>query len=51
MFPDNFDIDINKEMIYWKCHVKIPMVEYDEYIKSIKLINIINSKNLIIKNK
>jgi 5'-3' exonuclease len=51
MFPESFDIDVNKEMIYWKCHVKIPMVEYDEYIKSIKLINIINSKNLIIKNK
>ena len=51
MFPENFDIDVNKEMMYWKCHVKIPMVEYDEYIKSIKLININNSKNLIIKNK
>jgi 5'-3' exonuclease len=50
MFPESFDIDINKELIYWKCQVKIPMVEYDEYIKAIKNINIVNPKNLIIKN-
>jgi 5'-3' exonuclease len=48
MFPDSFDIDVNKEMIYWKCQVKIPIVEYDEYIEAIKKININNSKNLII---
>ena len=50
MFPESFDIDINKELIYWKCQVKIPMVEYDEYIKAIKNINIVNPKNLIINN-
>ena len=48
MFPESFDIDINKELIYWKCQVKIPMVEYDEYIRAIKKINILNPKNLII---
>jgi 5'-3' exonuclease len=48
MFPESFDIDVNKEMIYWKCQVKIPMVEYNEYIKAIKKININNSKNIII---
>jgi len=45
MFPESFDIDINKESIYWKCQVKIPIVEYDEYINIIKLINIIDEKN------
>ena len=48
MFPESYDIDINKELIYWKCQVKIPMVDYHEYIKSIKNININNQKNLII---
>jgi len=46
MFPDSFDIDINKELIYWKCQVRIPMVEYDQYINVIKKININNNKNL-----
>jgi 5'-3' exonuclease len=47
MFPETYDIDINKESLFWKCQVKIPMVEYDEYIKNIKLINIIDEKNII----
>ena len=37
MFPESFDIDINKESVFWKCQVKIPMVEYYEYIKTAKL--------------
>jgi 5'-3' exonuclease len=45
MFPESFDIDINKESIYWKCQVKIPMVEYEEYISVIKLLNISDVKN------
>lgn len=45
MFPESFDIDINKESIYWKCQVKIPMVEYEEYISVIKLLNISDIKN------
>jgi 5'-3' exonuclease len=50
MFPEKFDLDVNKETIYWKCQVRIPMVEYFEYIKNIKLINIIDEKNLILNN-
>jgi 5'-3' exonuclease len=47
MFPKSYDIDINKESLLWKCQVKIPMVEYTEYIKNIKLINIVDIKNTI----
>jgi len=47
MFPEKYDIDINKESLLWKCQVKIPMVEYTEYIKNIKLINIVDIKNTI----
>lgn len=47
MFPESFDIDINKESLYWKCQVKIPMVEYEEYISVIKLLNISDVKNEI----
>ena len=47
MFPEKYDIDINKESLFWKCQVKIPMVEYDEYIKNIKLVNIVDEKNII----
>ena len=50
MFPESYDIDINKETLYWKCNVKIPMVEYNEYIKNIKLINIEDEKNKILEN-
>lgn len=50
MFPETYDIDINKESLFWKCQVKIPMVEYDEYIKNIKLINIVDDKNTIQEN-
>jgi 5'-3' exonuclease len=45
MFPESFDLDINKESVYWKCQVKIPMVEYEEYISIIKLLNILDVKN------
>jgi 5'-3' exonuclease len=48
MFPEKYDIDINKESLFWKCQVKIPMVEYDEYIKNIKLVNIVDEKNTIL---
>ena len=47
MFPKEFNIDINKEDIYWKCQVKIPIVEYIEYESEIKKINIKNEKNKI----
>jgi len=47
MFPERYDIDINKESLFWKCQVKIPIVEYDEYIKNIKLVNIVDEKNTI----
>ena len=53
MFPEYYDIDINKEALYWKCLVKIPMVEYEEYISVIKTLNINDIKNnfeLSIKN-
>ncbi len=50
MFPETFDIDINKESVFWKCQVRIPMVEYHEYIKNIKLININDEKNKILNN-
>lgn len=49
MFPKEFPIDINKENLFWKCQVRIPIVEYKEYIKEIKKINIKNEKNLIYK--
>jgi 5'-3' exonuclease len=45
MFPESFDIDINKESLYWKCLVKIPIVEYDEYISVIKRLDITDKKN------
>jgi 5'-3' exonuclease len=47
MFPESYDLDINKESMYWKCQVKIPMVEYEEYISIIKLLNITDTKNKI----
>jgi 5'-3' exonuclease len=50
MFPEKYDIDINKESLFWKCQVKIPIVEYDEYIKNIKLVKIADEKNIIQKD-
>lgn len=49
MFPESFQIDINKEHFFWKCQVKIPIVEYDEFIFQIKKLNILNEKNKILK--
>lgn len=46
MFPLSYDLDINNQSKIWKCQVKIPMVEYDEYLKEIKKFNISNKKNL-----
>lgn len=40
MFPDLFSIDVNKESVYWKTQVKIPHIEYETYIKTIRLLNI-----------
>ena len=34
----SYDIDINTQSKMWKCQVKIPMVEYDEYLSEIKKI-------------
>ena len=47
MIPEEFTIDVNKEHIFWKCQVKIPIVEYNEFISEIKKINITNEKNKI----
>lgn len=46
MFPKSYDLDINIHSKMWKCQVKIPMVEYNEYLNEIKKINIDNNKNL-----
>ncbi len=48
MFPQSYSLDVNKEAKLWKCQVKIPMVEYDEFINGIKSVNISNNKNKII---
>lgn len=50
MFPELYNIDINKENLFWKCPVKIPIVEYFEFEKEIKKINILNEKNKIYKS-
>ena len=47
MFPEEYTIDINKEHVYWKCQVRIPMVEFKEFASEIKLINITDEKNKI----
>jgi 5'-3' exonuclease len=47
MFPESFELDVNKEHIFWKCQVKIPIVEYQEYYDEIIKINIDNDKNKI----
>lgn len=49
MLPETFQIDINKEHIFWKCQVRIPIVEYNEFEKHIKKINIQSEKNKIYK--
>ena len=47
MLPETFQIDINKEHLFWKCQVKIPMIEYKEFESEIKKLNISNEKNMI----
>ena len=49
MLPESFQIDINKEHVYWKCQVRIPIVEYNEFETQIKKINILSEKNKIYK--
>jgi len=49
MLPETFQIDINKEHIFWKCQVRIPMVEYIEYETHIKKLDIQGDKNKIYK--
>lgn len=49
MLPETFQIDINKEHIFWKCQVRIPMVEYNQFESEIKKMNISNDKNKIYK--
>lgn len=50
MIPEEFSIDINKEHIFWKCQVRIPIVEYIEFITQIKKLNINSDKNKIYKS-
>lgn len=50
MLPETFQIDINKEHIFWKCQVRIPIVEYNEFESEIKKMNISNDKNKIYKS-
>lgn len=40
MFPELFGVDVNKEQVYWKCPVKIPIVEMFDFDYHIKKINI-----------
>lgn len=47
MLPKTFQIDVNKEHIFWKCQVRIPIVEYVEFEREIKKTNIQNAKNEI----
>lgn len=49
MIPEEFSIDVNKEHILWKCQVKIPIVEYQQFISEIKKLNICGEKNKIYK--
>jgi 5'-3' exonuclease len=49
MLPEAFQIDINKEHIFWKCQVRIPMVEYMEFETHIKKLDIQGDKNKIYK--
>lgn len=45
MLPESFQIDVNKEHIFWKCQVRIPMVEYNEFLTQIKKLNIQGETN------
>ena len=47
MIPESYDIDVNKDHLFWKCQVKIPIVEYSEFEREIKKLNILNNKNKI----
>lgn len=47
MLPESFQIDINKEHVFWKCQVRIPIVEYNEFENQIKKLNILSEKNKI----
>lgn len=47
MFPDEYAIDINKEHIFWKCQVRIPSVEFNEFETEIKKLQIQGEKNKI----
>ena len=43
LLPESFDIEINKDSVYWKFPVKIPLIgelEYREYITHIKTLNL-----------
>jgi 5'-3' exonuclease len=48
MMPLNFNIDVNKESVYWKCSVKIPPIEYYDFIHGVNKLKIENSKNTIL---
>lgn len=47
MFPEEYLIDVNKEHIFWKCQVRIPSVEFNEFETEIKKLQITGEKNKI----
>ena len=40
LFPENYDLDINKEHVDWKFFVKIPIPNFDEYYSIISKYNL-----------
>ena len=40
LFPDSYDLDVNKDIIDWKYFVKIPIPNFDEYYSIVKTLKI-----------
>jgi len=36
LFPNNFDVDKNKEIIEWKQHIILPFINYEYYLSIIQ---------------
>jgi 5'-3' exonuclease len=45
MFPKEYEIEVNRDGVYYKCPVRIPMIEIVEYIESIRRIKMEGKKN------